>query len=59
MSRPYHIPALARISSIDGVAIGWWINNSLASAIELKNIGIVGINCSSGGSNGDGDREKE
>jgi hypothetical protein len=40
MSWPYHLPALVRISSVDGVDIGWRIQHSLAFAIELEKIGI-------------------
>ncbi|MGY3609570.1 hypothetical protein [Bradyrhizobium sp. Leo121] len=37
-----------RISSVDGVDIGWRIQDSLAFAIELEKIGIDRIDCSSG-----------
>jgi 2,4-dienoyl-CoA reductase-like NADH-dependent reductase (Old Yellow Enzyme family) len=46
---PDHLPALVRISSVDGVDIGWSIEDSVAFAIELKTIGIDMIDCSSGG----------
>ncbi|WP_441231984.1 NADH:flavin oxidoreductase/NADH oxidase [Tardiphaga sp. 215_C5_N2_1] len=46
---PDHLPALVRISSVDGVDIGWSIEDSVAFAIELKKIGIDMVDCSSGG----------
>lgn len=46
---PDHLPALVRISSVDGVDIGWSIEDSVAFAIELKKLGIDMIDCSSGG----------
>ena len=46
---PEHLPAWVRISSVDGVDIGWSIEDSIAFAVELKAIGIDMIDCSSGG----------
>lgn len=46
---PDHLPALVRISSVDGVDIGWSIEDSIAFAAELRKIGIDMIDCSSGG----------
>lgn len=38
-----------RISSIDGVGVGWQLEDSIAFARELKAIGIDVVDCSSGG----------
>jgi 2,4-dienoyl-CoA reductase-like NADH-dependent reductase (Old Yellow Enzyme family) len=46
---PDHLPCMVRVSSIDGVGIGWQIEDSVAYAIELKKLGIDMIDCSSGG----------
>jgi 2,4-dienoyl-CoA reductase-like NADH-dependent reductase (Old Yellow Enzyme family) len=46
---PDHLPCFVRISSIDGVGIGWSLDDSVAFAAELKTIGIDVIDCSSGG----------
>ena len=42
-------PVFCRISSVDGVAGGWEIDDSVAFARELKARGIDAIDCSSGG----------
>lgn len=42
-------PCFVRISSVDGVGIGWSLEDSIAFAKELKAIGIDVIDCSSGG----------
>jgi 2,4-dienoyl-CoA reductase-like NADH-dependent reductase (Old Yellow Enzyme family) len=42
-------PCFVRISSVDGVGIGWSLEDSIAFANELKAIGIDVIDCSSGG----------
>lgn len=46
---PDHLPAFVRISSVDGVDIGWTIEDSVALAIALKAVGIDVVDCSSGG----------
>ncbi|MGY4574425.1 NADH:flavin oxidoreductase/NADH oxidase [Bradyrhizobium pachyrhizi] len=46
---PSHLPAFVRISSVDGIDIGWSIEDSIAFAAELKAIGIDMVDCSSGG----------
>jgi len=46
---PDHLPVFARISSVDGIDIGWSIEDSVAFARELKRIGVDVIDCSSGG----------
>lgn len=46
---PDHLPCFVRISSVDGVGIGWSLDDSVAFAAELKAIGIDVIDCSSGG----------
>jgi 2,4-dienoyl-CoA reductase-like NADH-dependent reductase (Old Yellow Enzyme family) len=42
-------PCFVRISSVDGVGIGWSLDDSIAYAKALKAIGIDVIDCSSGG----------
>ena len=46
---PQHLPLFVRISSVDAVAHGWSIEDSVAYARELKAIGVDVIDCSSGG----------
>ena len=46
---PEHLPCFVRISSVDGVGIGWSIEDSVAFAVELRDLGIDVIDCSSGG----------
>jgi len=46
---PDHLPCMVRVSSVDGVGIGWQIEDSVAYATELKKLGIDMIDCSSGG----------
>lgn len=46
---PDHLPAFVRISSVDGIDIGWSIEDSVAFASELKKVGVDFIDCSSGG----------
>jgi 2,4-dienoyl-CoA reductase-like NADH-dependent reductase (Old Yellow Enzyme family) len=46
---PDDLPCFVRISSVDGVGIGWSLEDSIAFAKELKAIGIDVIDCSSGG----------
>jgi 2,4-dienoyl-CoA reductase-like NADH-dependent reductase (Old Yellow Enzyme family) len=46
---PDHLPCMVRVSSVDGVGIGWQIEDSVAYASELKKLGIDMIDCSSGG----------
>ena len=42
-------PVLVRISAVDGVDVGWSIEDSVAFARELAARGIDAIDCSSGG----------
>jgi 2,4-dienoyl-CoA reductase-like NADH-dependent reductase (Old Yellow Enzyme family) len=46
---PEQKPLFVRISSIDGVEVGWSIDDSIMFANELKQIGVDVIDCSSGG----------
>lgn len=46
---PEDKPMFVRVSAIDGVDIGWSINDSIVFCRELKNLGIDAITCSSGG----------
>ncbi len=46
---PEHLPCFVRVSSVDGVGIGWQLEDSIAYAKELKKRGIDMIDCSSGG----------
>jgi 2,4-dienoyl-CoA reductase-like NADH-dependent reductase (Old Yellow Enzyme family) len=46
---PDDLPCFVRISSVDGVGIGWSLEDSIAYAIALKALGIDVIDCSSGG----------
>jgi 2,4-dienoyl-CoA reductase-like NADH-dependent reductase (Old Yellow Enzyme family) len=46
---PDHLPCFVRISSVDGVGVGWQLDDSVAFAKALKEIGIDMIDCSSGG----------
>ena len=46
---PDHLPVFVRISSVDGVDIGWSIEDSIAFATELRAVGIDMVDCSSGG----------
>ncbi|AOF99782.1 flavin oxidoreductase / NADH oxidase family protein [Blastomonas sp. RAC04] len=46
---PDHLPCFVRISSVDGMGVGWQLEDSVAYAVELKKLGIDMIDCSSGG----------
>ena len=46
---PDHLPCFVRISSVDGVDVGWGLDDSVAFAQALKGLGIDAIDCSSGG----------
>lgn len=46
---PDHLPCFVRVSSVDGMGVGWQLEDSVAYAIELKKLGIDMIDCSSGG----------
>ncbi|MGB6103134.1 MAG: NADH:flavin oxidoreductase/NADH oxidase [Pusillimonas sp.] len=46
---PAELPIMVRISAIDGVDIGWSIEDSVALAKSLASLGIDAITCSSGG----------
>lgn len=42
-------PMFARISSVDGVGVGWTLEDSVTFASALKALGVDAIDCSSGG----------
>lgn len=46
---PDELPCFVRLSSVDGLGIGWQIEDSIAFSRELQAIGIDVIDCSSGG----------
>jgi 2,4-dienoyl-CoA reductase-like NADH-dependent reductase (Old Yellow Enzyme family) len=46
---PDHLPLFFRVSSVDGVDGGWTIEDSIALAKRLKDVGIDVMDCSSGG----------
>ncbi|GJD48359.1 NADPH dehydrogenase [Methylobacterium crusticola] len=46
---PADRPVFARISSVDGVDIGWSLEDSVAFALALKGAGVDVVDCSSGG----------
>ncbi|WP_459615093.1 NADH:flavin oxidoreductase/NADH oxidase [Bordetella sp. 2513F-2] len=46
---PADKPLLMRISAVDGVGIGWSMDDSIALAGMLKDAGVDAIDCSSGG----------
>ena len=46
---PAQLPCFVRISSVDGVGVGWALDDSIAFARQLKVIGIDVVDCSSGG----------
>lgn len=46
---PRHPPCFVRISSVDGVGMGWQLDDSIAFAQSLKALGIDVVDCSSGG----------
>ena len=46
---PEDRPIFTRISSVDGINVGWSIDDSVAFARELKAVGVDVIDCSSGG----------
>lgn len=46
---PSHLPCFVRLSSVDGVDVGWTLDDSVAFARGLKALGIDVIDCSSGG----------
>jgi 2,4-dienoyl-CoA reductase-like NADH-dependent reductase (Old Yellow Enzyme family) len=46
---PKEKPMFCRISSVDGIAGGWELDDSVAFARELKARGIDAVDCSSGG----------
>jgi len=46
---PERKPLFVRISSVDGIGVGWSIDDSVAFAKALKAIGVDAIDCSSGG----------
>ncbi len=48
---PSEKPMFVRISSVDGIEVGWRIEDSVVFAKELRKIGIDAIDCSSGGMN--------
>lgn len=46
---PDHLPCFVRISSADGIGVGWQLEDSIVFARALKAVGIDVIDCSSGG----------
>lgn len=46
---PDHLPCFVRVSSVDGVGVGWQLEDTIAYSKELKALGIDMIDCSSGG----------
>lgn len=46
---PDHLPCFVRVSSVDGIGVGWQLEDTIAYARELKALGIDMIDCSSGG----------
>ena len=46
---PAHLPCFVRISSVDGVGVGWSLEDSVKFAVALKAQGIDVVDCSSGG----------
>jgi len=46
---PNRKPLFVRISSVDGIDVGWSIEDSIAFARELKALGVDVVDCSSGG----------
>jgi len=46
---PERKPLFVRISSVDGIGVGWSIDDSVAFAKALKAIGVDAIDCSSRG----------
>jgi len=48
---PTEKPMFVRISSVDGLDVGWRIEDSITFAKELRRLGVDAIDCSSGGMN--------
>jgi len=48
---PTDKPMFVRISSVDGIDVGWRIEDSVIFAKELRKLGVDAIDCSSGGMN--------
>jgi 2,4-dienoyl-CoA reductase-like NADH-dependent reductase (Old Yellow Enzyme family) len=46
---PDHLPCFVRVSSVDGMGVGWQLEDTIAYSKELKALGIDMIDCSSGG----------
>jgi 2,4-dienoyl-CoA reductase-like NADH-dependent reductase (Old Yellow Enzyme family) len=46
---PGQLPVFVRVSSVDGVGVGWSIDDTVEFAKNLKAIGIDVVDCSSGG----------
>ena len=46
---PADKPLFARISSVDGIDVGWSMEDSVAFSRELKALGVDVVDCSSGG----------
>jgi 2,4-dienoyl-CoA reductase-like NADH-dependent reductase (Old Yellow Enzyme family) len=46
---PTHKPLFVRISSVDGIDVGWSIDDSVVFAKQLKAVGVDVVDCSSGG----------
>jgi 2,4-dienoyl-CoA reductase-like NADH-dependent reductase (Old Yellow Enzyme family) len=46
---PQERPMFVRISAVDGIDVGWSLDDSIAFARELKALGIDVVDCSTGG----------
>lgn len=46
---PEQRPLFVRISSVDGIDVGWSLEDSIVFAKELKALGVDAVDCSSGG----------
>jgi 2,4-dienoyl-CoA reductase-like NADH-dependent reductase (Old Yellow Enzyme family) len=54
---PQDRPMFVRISAVDGVGVGWAIEDSIAFAKALATVGIDAIDCSTGGLRIDRDKQ--
>jgi len=46
---PSSRPVFVRISAVDGIGVGWQIEDSIAFAKELRGLGVDAADCSTGG----------
>jgi 2,4-dienoyl-CoA reductase-like NADH-dependent reductase (Old Yellow Enzyme family) len=54
---PQDRPMFVRISAVDGVGVGWAIEDSIAFAKALARVGVDAIDCSTGGLRIDRDKQ--